>query len=687
MPADAIATPVAPVAAAPLNAASAEPIGASDAIWKARIEESRNTRKEFKETWKENVQRRKGKPYKEAGTTDRAVVPADWSFTKAKEAQMFSQVPTVILTAEHELYKAAVPVFQKELNHVLTKLVKVGVVMEESLPDAINKSGIAGCKVGYMATFEPTQIPAVDVSQFPPEIQRQMMQSGQVQMLDTMKRVDCKFYATRISPDQLLWPKEFKGSDFDEAAWVGWDGSYTWAQALREFAQSEARPRGLRPDQKETICGGADRERTETDEDTPSDDSHLRVTFTEIFYNAAKDDPNEKHFDKIRRKVYVDGIDEPVVDEDFNGQEWNEETESFVGLTKYPIRFLTLTYISDEAIPPSDSEVGRPMVDEQQRSRTQMMLQRDRATPMRWANSNRVDPMVLQNIMRGGYQAIIPVNGDGSNALGEVARAAYPHENWDFDKTIRGDLMEAWQVGPNQAGGFNMTGRTASEAGIVQENFQTRVAKERAKVSNYFLGIAECVAGYMQLFYDGPKENALLSPEELKRIQVWDRTKVNGAKFVFSIREDATVKRDSAQRIQQIERFLNLTAKSGFVNVEPVIAELAALSGLDPAEVIVPPKGEKPETPNISLRVGLDELIDPIIGPYMVSLLQKGYPVTEADMMKARAILLTSSGHAQPPPEALNQGPQQQPGPGAPQPPEDYGPAPRVTKRPSEFGG
>lgn len=656
-----------------------------DSVWKARIEESRKERKEFKETWKTNVDRRKMKPYKDEGKTDRAVVPIDWSFTKAKEASLFSQVPTVILTAKHEAYKPAVPVFQKELNHVLTTEVKPDVVMEESLADVINKAGIAGCKVGYMATFEPTQIPSIDISKLPPDMQLAAMQSGQVQMLDTMKRVDCKFYAHRISPDQLLWPKDFKGSDFDEAAWVGWDGCFTWAQALLEFGyDAEKRPNGLRPEDKSRVCGSADTERTNPDENPAVAELSLRVTFTEIFYNAMKDNADEKYFAKIRRKVYVDGITAPVVDEDFTGQQWNEETESYIGVTKYPIRIVTLTYISDEAIPPSDSEAGRPMADEQQRSRSQMIAQRDRAFPMRWANSNRIDPMVLQNIMRGEYQQIIPVNGDGQQAIGEVARAAYPHENWDFDKVLRSDLMEAWQVGPNQAGGFNPSGRTASEAGIVQKNFQTRVAKERGKIAKYFLGIAECIAGYMQLYYDGPKEDALLTPEEMQRLQVWDRSKVQGAKFVFTIREDSTVKLDSEQRIEQIERFLNLTAKSGFVNVEPVIAELAALSGLDPAQVVVPPKGDKPEVPNISLRVGLDELTNPIVGPYIVALLQHGYPISPEDMTHAREILMTSAGMKPLPPPAGGPKPGEQ---GPQQPPENYGPMERVTKRVNEIGG
>lgn len=684
-------TPVPATPAVPAQP-EVEATGTPDSVWKTRIEESRTERGDFIETWKENVQRRRGKPYKEKGTTDRAVVPVDWSFTKAKEASLFSQVPSVILAPEHDAYKDAVPIFQKELNAVLTKSVKVDVVMEESLADVINKAGIAACKVGHLATFEPTTTLVGPVSAFPQPAQlEQAILQGIVKREPSLKRVDCKFYANRISPNQLLWPKDFKGSDFDDAAWLGWDGALTWAEALREFGFDEiTRPNGLKPEQKETVCKGVDPQRTGNDTDEKqSEDAGKRVSFTEIFYNAAKDDPNAKLFDKIRRKVYVDGIDTPVVDEDFQGQQWNAETESFLGLTKYPIRILTLTYISDEAVPPSDSEVGRPMVDEQQRSRSQMMLQRDRATPLRWANSNRVDPMVLQNIMRGDYQQIIPVNGDGTNALGEVARAAYPHENWEFDKTLRGDLMEAWQVGPNQAGGFNPTGRTASEAGIVQENFQTRVAKERAKVAKYFLGIAECVAGYMQLFYDGPKENALLTPEELTRIQVWDRKKVNGAKFVFTIRPDSTVKLDAAQRIQQIERFLNLTAKSGFVNVEPVIAELAALSGLDPSEVVVKPQGDKPETPNISLRVGLDELSDALVGPYMVALLQKGYPISPEDMKTARELMLVSGGikpAPTPPPAGALGAPGQAPPP-TQQPPEDYGPAPRVTKRVNEPGG
>jgi hypothetical protein len=194
---------------------------------------------------------------------------------------------------------------------------------------------------------------------------------------------------------------------------------------------------------KEKVCGGADAETTLTTDDdsrnrTGDDDL---VSYTRVYYWKARQDPDELYLDKIGTLVYVAGIEDPVIDEDFKGQRWDESTKSLVGLTIFPLRIGTLTYISDKAVPPSDSEMGRPQVDEKMRSRSQMILQRDRSAPMRWANANRVDPMILQSLVKGDdYQRIIPVNGDGSTALGEVARANYPSENWDFDRVIDKDL-------------------------------------------------------------------------------------------------------------------------------------------------------------------------------------------------------------------------------------------------------
>lgn len=663
--------------------------------WKARIEESRTIRKRLAdEVWKTNVQYRRGKPFADESEIDRVAVPADWSLTKAKEAGLFSQVPTVILKPAHPKYRDVTSISQRELNDLLQKHVKIEVAMEESLADVINASGMAVVKVGYLATFKDVEIPDQDISGFPPETQQALIANKIVKMLPTKQRVDCRFYAERLSPSQALWPADFKGSDFDNADWVGWDGSFTWAQALREFGATTERPNGLTEEMKEKVCGTAIDERDLTlneKERTDRTDENRKVSFTEIFYYAARQDPKELYLDKIRRMVFVTGIDDPVIDEDLEWQQWSPETESFVGLTKYPLRFCTLTYISDQCVPPSDSEIGRPQVDEQIRSRSQMVLQRDRSQPLRWANVNRIDPMILQNIMRGDTQQIIPVNGDGASAIGETARANYPKEDWDFDRVIKGDLMDAWQVGPNQTGSFNTAGRTAAEANIVQTNFATRQAKERGKIAKFFLGIAECVLGLMQLYYDGPKEAALIGPEAQQQLdQQWNRKAVSGAKFVFELpKEDAAVKLDTGQRIQQLERFLNIASKSGFLNVMPVMEELASLHGLDPSVVVVKPNPKAPEPPNVSLRAGGEDLRDPVVGAYLIALMQKGHPVAPEDITAAHQLLMKASDLEAAKQQAQTAGaPPPSPGaPHTPQPPDDYGPIERVTKRVSEVGG
>jgi len=57
-----------------------------------------------------------------------------------------------------------------------------------------------------------------------------------------------------------------------------------------------------------------------------------------------------------------------------------------------------------------------------------------------------------------------------------------------------------------------------------------------------------------------------------------------------------------------------MTAKSGFVNPKPIIEEIAELSGLDPARVVVDPQPKPPEEPNISFRFsGKDDMMSPAV--------------------------------------------------------------------------
>jgi hypothetical protein len=185
--------------------------------------------------------------------------------------------------------------------------------------------------------------------------------------------------------------------------------------------------------------------------------------------------------------------------------------------------------------------------------RNDMALQRKHSVPWRWGDTNRISANTKAKIDKGDFQGFMWTNGPGDRAIGEVARASFPNERFEFDKIIKNDLTEIWQVGSNQAGAFASGERSAREAGIIERNFQRRVGQEQDKVTKFFVGIAEVLAGHLALYgtFDLPDA---IGP---------DRALLANA-FTYSVRADSTVRLDAEQRIEQLtKRAQHLTAQSG----------------------------------------------------------------------------------------------------------------------------
>jgi len=628
----------------------------SAAAWRRRIDRCKKDRKELITDWSYNVDYRRGKPFDQESDEDRVNVNLDWGLTKSKHAQLFSQVPQVYLTPKRKQSAPAVAVFAKKLNDMLTDG-GLGPACDEAVVDTINAAGIGFALVDYQATVEKKLMPKIDISKLPPEQARQMLQSKQIEMEEMPVPVNKLFRVRRFSPSDALWPTEFTGSNFDDADWLGHSGTMLWDEAQVAF--------NLKPEDREAIVGSKNkRETLRQQEGDVAKDSEDVVEFDEIFYWAYRFDAEEKYFKRINRIVFVKGKTEPVIHERWKGQRFNRETRKYTGACKFPIRVLTFTYISDDAIPPSDSAIGRPQVDEMIRSRSQIVMQRDRSQPLRWFNTNLFDPQVADSFMRGTYEGALPVNGDGERALGEIARASYPREDFEFDRIIRQDLTDQWQVSPNQMGQFNSGRRTAAEANAVASNTQTRIGYERARVGSFITGIAEVMAGLVALYGDFDD----LEPDEQERLKTWDRTQISD-EVAFSIRPDSTILLDSNQRVEKLMRVLNLVGKSGYVNPKPIIAEVIELHGIDPASIVIDPPPPPPPKPNISYRFsGVQDLSNPL----SVALLMKSGEAPTPEELNAAKMLLEAVGTPIQPPQQ-QQGP---PGPGGPGGPGHNGPPP-----------
>ena len=558
--------------------------------WLSRLAASRTRRDDRSGVWQQNVRKRGGgieSETPESNNADRVSVNRDWPLTKAKCALLYSSTPMPRLSTQNQQLKGKLGVFAQRLNKTIHKS-GVGSSIEEELCDVINAAGISAVVLSCDKRTEMRDMPVVEPGMLPPEMQ-QAVQAGAMQIptMPVQTVTDISYPCRRLSPAQLLVPADFTGSNYDRARFLAYDDSMTWEQATINL--------GLTEDQKDKVVG-PDRRARGTTNTLNYDTNKFRdtevVNYTEVYYWRFYYHADETSFDALQRLVFVDGLDEPVIDEPYQGQKRGQDGR-IVGVKRNPIQVLTLTYISDDCLPPSDSTISRPQVTELEDSRTSMVQQRRHSIPIRWFDTNRVSPGVRSLIEAGTFQGLVPISGPGDRAIGEVARSAFPPERFEFDRVIQNDINEYWQLGTNQAGGFASGERSAREAGIIERNFRTRIGHERSKVERHYVAIVEIMSALIALH-----GNAEIPVEALDEVS-------------FTIRVDSTLLLDAEARIDQLMKFLNMTAQSGFINPKSVIEEIAELSGLDPAMVVVDPKPKPPEP--IAISIGdVEDISNPL---------------------------------------------------------------------------
>jgi hypothetical protein len=319
------------------------------------------------------------------------------------------------------------------LNWKLTHEVKAYKAMDEVLADAINAAGFGVAMIGYDEVSQTVKVPLTDPAMMgiPPEMVQAGMDDGSIPTQDVPQKLFGSYYMKRVAPQHFLYPVEFTGSDLQEAPWLGWEGWMPLEEAKRKFKLDPTFEPQNACENPEYLTDDKDRRK--------SDDEY--VHFSEIFYKASiySSDPADLHPHKLKRMVILDNKETAaVIDEDFQWQRYDEASRRFMGLRSFPLKALTLTYVSDRPMPPSDTEMGRPQVEEMIEHRSLMVQQRKHSQPMRWFDVNQVDEDIIELLKKGDFQGMIPMNGPGGNAIGEVARAQYPRESFEFMRVRRG---------------------------------------------------------------------------------------------------------------------------------------------------------------------------------------------------------------------------------------------------------
>lgn len=579
------------------------------ARWKAEVKRCERRVDGLLGGWQRNVRAFAGKVPSEA--PDGTVwVNKDYPRVKTKLAQLVFRVPEVQASPKHVQFGPAAPLVSAATNQTLQEKMRIAPVLDEVLTDVLCASGLGAVVVGYHAVTETVETPVDDLSMAPEIVQDGLIASDAVMTQKVEVPIYEEYYCDRISPADLLFPASFRSSDWDRAPWLGYRFEMPVEEARRRY-KLPSDFQGKRPDKRRLLYD---------DQVSEHDSDDVAVGYC-IWYRAYLYDKKVKHPQQLRRIVFIDGIeDAPVVHEDSPYQKY--DGKKWLGMTKFPIRPITLTYLPDSAFSPSDAQITRPQVDELIRSRTLMMAQKERSLPLRWYDMHQLDEEATEIIRSGWIQSWLPLNGPGERALGEIARANYPRENFEFDNVISRDLDEAWAMSPNQIGTDTMGETTASEVKAMQGAVAARLDYERNKVLRWFKGIAEGALSLIQMFHDDEDWVEIVGQDGMRRLQAWDRTKVQG-EFAFEIKPDSAVRIDAAQERVDSRNLYQFLRQDPMVEGARLLENVIRTHNQDPGTLIKQKPPEKPpDAPNISYRFSGDDLnpINPAF-PIVVSIL------------------------------------------------------------------
>lgn len=585
--------------------------------WKARYTGALNRMKPKVETGRANVRRYQVKHLDIAPAADTVVVPDDYANVEQKKAQLFFQSPEVALKATMPGLEKAVPVFQAVINEKLgPDEIDALSMVDEVLFDVLCPAGFGATKIGVDVVSAMVDVPIMS----PEAATLAGLQPDQIPTQKAPSIIHQEYFWKRFSPGNLLYPDDFTGSNFDDAAWLGMRYPIDAAVGRREFKLAADTGKEVKLADDDMLMapkpdGGGDRSATP------------KLICYEIWYKAALFDPKERHPKKIRQLVFVDGVDAPVIHRDSPYQAWDAFGRLVTGMEGFPIHVLTTRYVSDQALPPADCDITRVLNDEKSKFRTQMIQNRDRSMPQRAINTQIAGQEFKDAVTADSakaFQAVIFVDGPVEEAIKPLALASYPRENYTANDYCDSDTAKAWGMGPNQLGADDEMDPTATGASIKQGNTDIRMSKERNRVLNWYAKGAAKLGAVIQLFADDTAYVQVTGAEGPPKLEAWDKTTIAG-RYAFTVKADSGLKLDAMQEKRSALELYRVTANDPNIRRTELLKDIVNRYGFDADRLVAETLPEPPpDKPNISLSIsGMD--LNPVAPQYpaVLSILTK----------------------------------------------------------------
>lgn len=625
--------------------------------WKKEVDAAVQRLQEFKPDWDRNTMSYRAKPLTATPEVDAVVVPRDFAMVEQKSAQLFFKSPDVQLKTKFTPIKDAVSTWAPVLNHFLSEDEANAMgMMNECLFDALCPAGIMCSVIGYETYISGIQdVPTgkeIPDPNFEPEEPEQGLGQTAPDMLpgailgtgapmppppgppmvpETIPVPDIvysRMYWNRFSPAAAIIPSSWAGSIYDRAPYLGYRFKDTWAN----IKSTHRLPADMTVPKSKNTNPSDLKIKSEVNMDSSNLANEDEVTGWCIWYYTYLYDSNVHHPLLMRQLICLDGMKEPLVHRDSPYQKMVKG--KLLGMVGNPVHIGALRYVSDSAYPPSECSISRSSNDELNKSRTQMMLQRDRSIPMRVADITRMGGQPgLDKVRQNRFQSIIGLPSWHQNdpPMGMLGLASYPRENFTFNDILDSDIAQIWAMGANQLAQQSEGDVTATETAKMDAWATTRLDKERAKALGYYMTGVRKFGATLQLFITPEQIAEVIGPEDTQRIlKAWD-FKNMPAPLSYTCEPDAAIRRDPGEVRTEALKLYELTAKDPHANSPELLGDLLRAFNRDPAKLVQPQLPPKPNPMAISIRIDPAQLDvrDPSF-PIILALMEaNGYEMLE----------------------------------------------------------
>jgi hypothetical protein len=541
-----------------------------------------------------------------------------------KIPNLFFQTPALQVTPRVIAAQASAPIVQAVMNSLIgLDGIDAKSLIDELLRDCLITSGFGASKIGYSAVtqkvseptgrLEPaidplTQTPMADPVTGQPQMTEALNPDGTPETKDVERVIWDEIYWRRIAPENLLLPASFLSTRYDEAPWIG----------FRFFADREQLSRDYGLDAGALADVNFDK-LVVTARDLEAIKSQPVACGYEIWYRASYVDPKQPNPERIRRLVILEtgggGRGEYATEVRAHGdspyQTFKPTGEFQAGMKGFPIHPLCFRSRPNTAFPGSDCYVLKDVAHEKNLARTQMIQQRKRNLPMSGFNKSKIDVNTIAQIERGSVQSLIGFDGPVSDDdLRPLRNAAFPPENFSFDRINQQDIDRLGASGANNQGLGNENADTATEATIIARATETRLANERNNVLGWLTRGAGKLLGLLQLTAREEQLVEMVGPDGAKQFATWNREAIQG-EYAFKVRPDSSVRLDAAQEREKTLRLYNLTANAPGINHTELLRAVVEAFGYDPTKLVGQPQPApqpEPDKPKVSVNLKGEDL-------------------------------------------------------------------------------